>query len=988
MPRRSILSVIERDSLLAIPDTQDELIRLYTFSEHDLSIIKQHRGAANKLGFAIQLCYMRYPGMPLATEDSPFTPLLRMTAEQLKIPISYWAEYGVRAETRREHLLELQTVFGFQSFTAQHYQSAIDDLAELAEQTDKGIVLAGALVNQLRQQGILLPSINVIERICAEAITRANRHIHHILTESLSSAHRECLDTLLTIKEGSKLTWLAWLRQSPAKPNSRYMLEHIDRLIFLQQLDLPHGIERLIHQNRLLKIAREGGQMTAADLAKFEPQRRYATLVTLALEAIATVTDEIIDLHDRILGKIFNTAKKKHQEQFQQSGKAINYHIRLYGQIGQALLDAKENGGDAFVAIETVLTWETFMASVADAQKLAQPEGFDFIHYISDNYATLRRYAPAFLSVLPLQAAPAAKDIFDAVETLKLMYASNDRKVPIDVPTAFIKKRWDKLVFINGGVDRRYYELCVLSELKNALRSGDIWVKGSRQFKAFDDYLVPAAKFTTLKQANALPLTITIDGDQYLQDRLSLLKQQLEKVNELASRNDLPDAIITESGLKITPHDADVPDNARLLIEQSAMLLPHIKITELLMEVDEWTGFTRHFTHIKTGEEAKDKTLLLTTILSDAINLGLTKMAESCQGTTYAKLAWLQAWHVRDDTYSAALAELVNAQFRHPFAEYWGDGSTSSSDGQQFRVGGRAESTGHINPKYGSGPGRKIYTHISDQYAPFSSKIINTGVRESTFVLDGLLYHESDMKIQEHYTDTAGFTDHVFAMMHLLDFRFAPRIRNLGDTKLYIAKDCVKAYPTLEPLIGGTLNIKLIQTHWDDILRLATSIKQGTVTASLVLTKLGSYPRQNGLALALRELGRIERTLFILDWLQSVELRQRVQAGLNKGEARNALARAVFFNQLGEIRDRSFERQRYRAGGLNLVTAAIVLWNTVYLERATQALSSKEPSMDADLCQYLSPLGWEHINLTGDYLWKQNRQVKKGDFRPLRTLRV
>ncbi|WP_249507762.1 Tn3 family transposase, partial [Escherichia coli] len=102
---------------------------------------------------------------------------------------------------------------------------------------------------------------------------------------------------------------------------------------------------------------------------------------------------------------------------------------------------------------------------------------------------------------------------------------------------------------------------------------------------------------------------------------------------------------------------------------------------------------------------------------------------------------------------------------------------------------------------------------------------------------------------------------------------------------------------------------------------------------SLMLRKLGSYPRQNGLAVALRELGRIERTLFILDWLQSVELRRRVHAGLNKGEARNSLARAVFFNRLGEIRDRSFEQQRYRASGLNLVTAAIVLWNTVYLER-------------------------------------------------------
>lgn len=140
------------------------------------------------------------------------------------------------------------------------------------------------------------------------------------------------------------------------------------------------------------------------------------------------------------------------------------------------------------------------------------------------------------------------------------------------------------------------------------------------------------------------------------------------------------------------------------------------------------------------------------------------------------------------------------------------------------------------------------------------------------------------------------------------------------------------------------------------------------MTASLMLRKLGSYPRQNSLAIALRELGRIERTLFILDWLQSVELHRRVHAGLNKGESRNALARAVFFYRLGEIRDRSFEQQRYRASGLNLVTAAIVLWNTVYLERAINVLRSQVEPWDDALLQYLSPLGWEHINLTGDYL--------------------
>jgi TnpA family transposase len=153
------------------------------------------------------------------------------------------------------------------------------------------------------------------------------------------------------------------------------------------------------------------------------------------------------------------------------------------------------------------------------------------------------------------------------------------------------------------------------------------------------------------------------------------------------------------------------------------------------------------------------------------------------------------------------------------------------------------------------------------------------------------------------------------------------------------------------------INLKHIRTHWDEILRLATSIQQGTVTASLMLRKLGSYPRQNGLAVALRELGRIERSLFTLDWLQDVELRRRVHAGLNKGEARNALARAVFFNRLGEMRDHSFENQRYRASGLTLVTAAIVLWNTVYLERAIQAIRDNGQPVDENLLQHVSPLG-------------------------------
>jgi TnpA family transposase len=246
----------------------------------------------------------------------------------------------------------------------------------------------------------------------------------------------------------------------------------------------------------------------------------------------------------------------------------------------------------------------------------------------------------------------------------------------------------------------------------------------------------------------------------------------------------------------------------------------------------------------------------------------------------------------------------------------------------------------------------------------------------------GLLYHESDLRIEEHYTDTAGFSDRVFAFCHLLGFRFAPRIRDLADKGLYVpGKE--SDYPTFAPQIGDKLNLKLVRTQWEEILRLAASIRHGTATASLIISKLARYPRQNSLHTALREVGRIERALFMLEWMKDPELRRRVQVGLNKGEARNAHARAVFFNRQGDLRDRSFENPRYRASGLNLIVAAIILWNTVYLERAIAALREHGIAIDDEALTHLSPSG-EHLNLTGDYTWQASGRLRKGSFRPLR----
>lgn len=249
-------------------------------------------------------------------------------------------------------------------------------------------------------------------------------------------------------------------------------------------------------------------------------------------------------------------------------------------------------------------------------------------------------------------------------------------------------------------------------------------------------------------------------------------------------------------------------------------------------------------------------------------------------------------------------------------------------------------------------------------------------------MLDALLETEAGLEITRHHVDGGGVNDLVFALCHMLGFAFLPRIPDLDGRCLYgIAP--AKQYGLLENVIGERIDVDLIRTHWDDMLRLATSIRTRAVSASLMLKRLSSTPRQSGLAQALRQMGRIEQTLFALDWITDRNLRQTTTAELNKGEARNSLVRAVNLHRLGRFRDRSHENLSIRASALNLVVTAIIYWNTLYMGRVVDAMRAAGESIPDHLLASLSPLGWEHINLTGGYLWEATPLLDADGFRPI-----
>src|SRR3712207_1432830 len=346
----------------------------------------------------------------------------------------------------------------------------------------------------MRARGIVSPAITTIEEICWEARRDARESVLRQLTADLSPETRSRLDALLEVPPGASRAPLVWLREPPSSPGPKNFHKIVDKLEFVRDLGLPRdpgGTGGGIHNNRLSQLAREGAKTTPQHLRRFHPDHRHATLVGYLTERATTLADEALDMQDRLVGEMLGKGEKDRDEDFRKRGKAINKKVGLYAAVGKALIVSRETGEDPYAAIEESVGWERFVESVEEAEKLALPADFDYLEHLEGQYRRLRSYAPALLETFQFSAAPPAEPLLEAVGVLREMNATGKRKVPEDAPTSFVKPRWERHVFDGGGIDRRYYEMSVVTELKNGLKSGDVWVPGSRKYADFEDYLLP-----------------------------------------------------------------------------------------------------------------------------------------------------------------------------------------------------------------------------------------------------------------------------------------------------------------------------------------------------------------------------------------------------------------------------------------------------------------------------------------------------------------
>ena len=490
MPRRQVLTERQREALFGLPTDEPALLHHYVLSDADIKHIQARRRPENRLGFALQVCALRYPGRLLQPGELIPDEIISFVGAQLGIAKELLATYAQRRQTRYQHSASLQKLYGYRLFDSDDSEFR-QWLAKAAEGATSNEGLARALVAEMRLRRIVVPAISTVERLCADALVAAENSIAHRVANGLDKANCKDLDSLLTEFTTQRVSIFVWLRQHEAGNNSRVVNGLMDKLERLIELGLDPSILNEIPRHRVARLKRQGERYFADGMRDLPDHRRLAILAVCCIEWRAEISDAIIETHDRVVGKLYRMSERTRNDQVNRQREAIQKTLQTFTEIGAAMVAAQEAGESLNSAIDETCGWEAFDQLVQDAAQINATVSADPLDFVGSGYHRFRRYAPRLLDTLEISGAQSSKPLLSAIDQLRSLNLKKNLGLPKAVPIAFARPKWRKRLH---KTDRINWETAILFTLRVTFRSGDVWLCDSRRYAEPSKERIPASQ--------------------------------------------------------------------------------------------------------------------------------------------------------------------------------------------------------------------------------------------------------------------------------------------------------------------------------------------------------------------------------------------------------------------------------------------------------------------------------------------------------------
>lgn len=832
--------------------------------------------------------------------------------------------------------------------------------------------LINVAIEILIKERFELPAFSTLDRSVRHIRTLVNSNIYNGIYKKLTPAKKEQLDSLLNIEDTENFSKFNYLKELPKSAT----INHLKALENTYKLILSFGeVEDLIKDIPISKIkhfASEAKVLDVAEISKFSTERMYTLIICLIYVCKIKVRDNLVEMFLKCIRNIQNKGKEELKRIQEKNRVKTENLISILTNVLEKTNDSYNNDESLGKQIRKIVDDNGGTeALLTDCDIVSSYSGNNYLPLLWKFYKSYRKSLFKLIELLEIRSATQDHSLIDSMNFLISIQERRIELLPYTLDLEFASTQWQSTVTVkesgNIFLSRRYLEVCIFFHLATGLKTGDLCIDISEDFADYREQLLPWDECEPLVSDFCSEMDFKEDPAEFVKHLKLLLKSKSIEVDKSYPDND---KIIIDDNGEVILKRATAKGNSKSSIELENAIykcLPELDVIQILCNVEHWLNWTRHFGPLSGTEPKLEDSVerYITLAFGYGCNLGPTETSRHMKNSvTPHMLSFTNRRHVTANKLDEAIKDIINLYNKCSLPKLWGNSKVVAVDGTMRELY-KENLVSEYHIRYG-GNGGIAYHHVSDTYIALFSHFIPCGVWEAVYIIDGLLNNKSDIQPDTIHGDTQAQSTPVFALTYLLGIKLMPRIRNWKDLKFY-RFDRNYVYKHIDSLFKEEVDWKLIETHWKDLLQVVLSIKVGKIVPSTLLRKLNNYSHKNRLYQAFRELGNVIRTIFLLQYISDIDLRQQITASTNKIESYNGFSKFFSFGGNGIISENDPDEQEKRIKYNDLIANAVILQNVVDMTYILREFSSNGIEVSRNDVEALSPYITRHIKRFGDY---------------------